>query len=328
MSLLLITGVNGFIGSHVAERLLKSGHRVRGLVRTTSDLAFIRRLDVELRTGDVTDRDSLARAADGVEVIVHAAGLSSDWGPYERFFRVNVEGTRCVAETARSAGVRRLVHISTTALHGFSGFRDADETCPMPETGFPYCETKKIAERWLIAAMPPARPEITVIRPGNVFGPRDRTFIGKYLDALRDGKIAYVDGGKAWTCPTYVENLAEAIRLACFDPAAAGEAFIITDGLAIDWRTFTEKLADELGVPGPGRSVPFRLAYSAAAAMESAYRLFGSATPPLLTRYRISNGGRDYHFSTEKAKRVLRYEPPVGLDEAVRRTVSWYRQGT
>jgi len=326
VSLLLITGVNGFIGSHVAVRLLACGHRVRGLVRSTSDLRFIRRLDVDLRPGDVTDRDSLARAADGVDVVVHVAGLASDWGPYERFHRVNVLGTRCVAETAHTAGVRRLVHISTTALHGFSGFRDADETYPMPETGFPYCETKKVAERWLSGYMRSTPMEITVIRPGNVYGPRDHTFVGKYLDALRDGRIAYVDGGTHWTCPTYVENLAEAIRLACFDPAAAGEAFIVTDGLAIDWRTFTEKLAGELGVPGPGRSVPYWMAYTAAAAMEAAWRLVGSAAPPLLTRYRISNGGRDYHFSTEKARRVLRYEPPVGLDEAVRRTVNWYRQ--
>lgn len=322
----MITGVNGFIGSHVAENLLKSGHRVRGLVRSTSDLGSIRHLDIDLRYGDVTDRDSLARATDGVDVVVHVAGLAADWGPYERFYGVNVLGTRCVAETAHSAGVRRLVHVSTTALHGFTGFRDADESSPMPETGFPYCETKRIAERWLSGFMRSTPMEITVIRPGNVFGPRDHTFIRKYLDALRDGKIAYVDGGRHWTCPTYVENLAEAIRTACFEPGAAGEAFIITDGLAIDWRTFTGMLAAEMGVPAPGRSVPYWLAYSAAAAMETAYRLFGSASPPLLTRYRISNGGRDYHFSTGKAKRVLRYEPLVGLDEAVRRTVNWYRR--
>jgi nucleoside-diphosphate-sugar epimerase len=328
VSLLLITGANGFIGSHVAERLLESGHRVRGLVRSTSDLGFIRQLDIDLRSGDVTDRESLARAADGVDIVVHVAGLASDWGPYERFYRVNVLGTRCVAETAHSVGVRRLVHISTTALHGFSGFRNADETFPMPETGFPYCETKRIAERWLSDYMRSTPMEISVIRPGNVFGPRDHTFVGKYLDALRDGKIAYLDGGCHWTCPTYVENLAEAIRLACFAPGAAGEAFIITDGLAIDWKTFTGILAAELGVPVPRRSVPYWLAYPAAAAMEAAYRMLRSPNPPLLTRYRVSNGGRDYHFSTEKARRLLRYVPLVGLDEAVRRTVSWYRRGS
>ena len=315
MSVVLVTGVNGFVGSHVAERLLASGHRVRGLVRSSSDLAFLRHLDLELRAGDITDRKSVEGAADGVEIVVHVAGLASDWGPYERFHRVNVEGTRTVAEAANEAGVRRLVHISTTAVHGFPGFRNADESYPMPETGFPYCETKRIAEAWLAGYMRSTPMEITIIRPGNVFGPRDHTFVGQYLDALGDGKIAYIDRGRHRTCPTYVENLADGIRLACFEPAANGEAFLVRDGLDIDWRTFTEKLADELGVGRPKFSVPYPLAYPAAAAMEAAWRLFRNPLPPLLTRYRISNGGRDYHFSIAKARRGVGYEAVVGLEE-------------
>lgn len=295
-------------------------------MRRTSDRKFLANLEVDLHAGDITERDSIVRAAEGVDVVVHVAGLASDWGPYDRFFSVNVTGTRNVAEAAQAAGVRRFVHISTTAIHGFAGFRDADETFPTPRTVFPYCETKRIAEEWLFDYSRSTPMEITAIRPGNVFGPRDHTFIGKYLDALKDGKIAYIDGGKRWTCPTYVGNLVDGILLACFEPAASGTVFIITDGLPIDWRTFTGKLADELGVESPKRSVPYWLAYGSAFVMETAYGLLRREKPPLLTRYRISNGGRDYHFSVGKARKVLGYEPRVGLDEAVRRTVMWYRR--
>lgn len=325
MSLLLITGAAGFIGSHVAAMAKTAGHRVRGLVRRSTGQTSLLDAGIELRVGDITDRESVARAAEGADIVVHVAGLVSDWGPYERFFSVNVTGTRNVAEASHAAGVRRLVHISTTAIHGFTGFRDADETHPTPRTVFPYCETKRMAEEWLFGYRPSPPMEITAIRPGNVFGPGDRLFTGKYLDALESGKIAYIDGGSHWTCPTYVENLADGILRACFEPAVAGEAFLITDGLAIDWRTFTGMLARGLGVPEPARSVPYRLAYPAAALMEAAWRLFRRPTPPLLTRYRISNGGRDYHFSIAKAKRVLRYTPAVGIDEAIRRTIAWYR---
>jgi nucleoside-diphosphate-sugar epimerase len=192
----------------------------------------------------------------------------------------------------------------------------------MPETPFAYCESKKQAEREVFAS----GLEVTAIRPGNVFGPRDHTFIDKYAQALEQGKGGYVGGGRSWTCPAYVENLADAIALACFEPGAAGEAFLVTDGLDIDWRTFTEKLADELGVKRPGLSIPFWLAYPLAAVMEGAYRVVGAANSPLLTRYRVCNGGRDYHFSIAKARRVLKYEPKVGLEEALRRTVRWYRE--
>jgi nucleoside-diphosphate-sugar epimerase len=328
MSTILVTGANGFIGSHLAARLAADGHRVRGLVRKTSDLAFLDGLSLDLRTGDVTDRDSLRPALEGVEVVVHAAGAVSDWGPWEVFRSVNVDGTRNVAEAARDAGVRRLVHIGTAAVHGFEGFRNRDETAPLVRSPFPYCETKREAEEWLLAFARTAPLEAAVIRPGNVFGPRDHTFAEKYLDALAAGKAGYVGGGHRWTCPAYVENLVDGIVLACFEPAARGEAFLITDGLEIDWRTFTEALAAELGVEAPRLSLPFPLAYAAAWVLEAVWRALRRRHPPLLTRYRICNGGRDYHFSIAKAGRLLRYAPRVGFAESVRRTVAWYRQKT
>jgi len=319
---ILVTGANGFIGSHVVERLLRDGGKVRGLVRASSDLTFLEGVDVELARGDITDRASLNEPMRGVEIVVHVAGFVSDWDPRGECLSVNVHGTRNVIEAARAAGVRRLVHISTAALHGFPGARNQDESAPMPETSFAYCESKKQAEREIFAS----GLEATAIRPGNVFGPRDHTFIDKYAQALEQGKGGYIGGGRSWTCPAYVENLADAIVLACFEAAAAGEAFLVTDGLDIDWRTFTEKLADELGVKRPRLSVPFWLGYPVAAVMEGAYKVAGAANSPLLTRYRVCNGGRDYHFSIANARRVLKYEPKVGLEEALHRTVRWYRE--
>ena len=322
----LITGINGFIGSHVAEKLLSTGYQVRGLVRPTSDLSLISDLDLQLFTGDVTDSASLTKPMAGVDTVVHVAGLASDWGPYRRFYEVNVTGTRNTAAAAAGAGVRRFVHIGTTAVHGFPGFRDLTESSPMARTPFPYCETKKIAERWLFDFSTSVPMEVTSIRPGNVFGPRDHTFIDKYLDAMITGKAGYIDGGRSWTCPTYVENLAEGILAACTVPQASGEAFFITDGLDITWRKFTESLASELDIRPPRLSIPFPLAYAAGAAWEGAYRFLGISTPPLLTRYRASNGGRDYHFSIDKARRLLGYSPAVGFHEAVAKTVAWYRR--
>ncbi|HEX8783988.1 MAG TPA: NAD-dependent epimerase/dehydratase family protein, partial [Steroidobacteraceae bacterium] len=231
--MILVTGANGFIGSHVVERLLRDGRKVRGLVRASSDLTFLKGVDVELVRGDIVDRASLDDPMRGVEDAVHAAGFVSDWGSRDVCLSVNVHGTRNVIEAARAAGVRRLVHISTAALHGFPGARNQDESTPMPETSFAYCESKKQAEREVFAS----GLEATAIRPGNVFGPRDHTFIEKYAHALEQGRGGYIGGGRSWTCPAYVENLADAIALACFEPAAAGEAFLATDGLDIDWRT-------------------------------------------------------------------------------------------
>jgi nucleoside-diphosphate-sugar epimerase len=323
MDLYLITGVNGFIGSHVARRILREGHRVRGLVRTTSRLNLLEGLDIELVYGDISRPETLEKAAQGVDRVIHLAGRVSDWGPYEDFYKVNFQGTRDMALAAEKAGVKRLVHISTAVLHGF-GCRDIDESFPMSEKLIHYGQTKKMAEKWLFEFARTAKMEIAVIRPGNVYGPNDHVFIDKYLEVLYKGRMAYVNKGRALTCPVFIDNLVEGIRLACYSEQAAGEAFIITDGLEITWREFTEKLAEALRVKKPRLSVPFGLAYFLALIFEGIFKLSRRKNGPSITRYRVSNGGRDYHFSIAKARKFLNYHPVIDLDQAVKRTVDWY----
>lgn len=325
MSQFLITGVNGFIGSHVAEGLLAMGHHVKGLVRKTSDLKLIRGMDIELLEGDITEPVLLNLFFRDIDIVIHIAGLASDWGPYSQFYKINVEGTMNVAKAAQENGVKRFVHISSAAIHGFQNLRYMNEETSIPDSIFPYCQSKKEAEEWLFKFSESIDMELVVLRPGNVFGPRDHTFIEKYLEAMQTGKMVFIDSGKHWTCPTYIGNLSAGVIKACFEAKAAGQVFILTDGLEIDWKTFTHKFADTLGIKCPKLSVPFALAYILAFKMEIIYKLLKIKTAPLLTRYRISNGGRDYHFSIDKAKAVLRYEPKISFDEAVEQTMDWYK---
>lgn len=324
MKTILITGVNGFIGSHLARRFISLGHRVKGIVRPTSELSLIDGLELELFFGDITLPQSLRDPTRGSDIVVHVAALASDWGPYRRFYQVNVEGTRNTAGAALQEGVNRFVYIGTTAVHGFGGFADLEESAAMARTPFHYCETKKIAEQWLFNRV--RGMEVTSVRPGNVYGPDDHTFIDKYIDALIRGRLAYVDGGRRFTAPTYIQNLVDGTVAACLEPKAAGEAFFITDGLDITWRAFTERFADELGVRPPKLSVPYPAAYTLGYLAEKLYRVAGSSSPPAITRYRACNAGRDYHFSIEKAGRLLGYSPAVDFDASVARTVHWYRE--
>ncbi|MBN2424300.1 MAG: NAD-dependent epimerase/dehydratase family protein [Calditrichaceae bacterium] len=321
----LITGINGFIGSHVAERLLKEGHTVRGLVRKTSDLSFLEGMTIDYYYGDITQPDTLSAALKNVDTVIHVAGLASDWGSYKTFHKINVQGTINLAKEADIQKVKRFVHISTTAFYGFGRNHAVKESDDYKPTIFPYSETKREAEKWLFEYSKKTSMKITAIRPGNVFGPRDHTFMEKYLEAMEQGKMAYIDGGASKTCPSYIENVLDGILLACFSGKADGEAFFITDGLDIDWKTFTDAFADELGIKRPKLSFPFYPVYFLAWVMELIYKILGIKTAPLLTRYRISNGGRDYYLSIEKAKRILGYTPKVDFNEAVKRTVQWYK---
>lgn len=320
----LVTGISGFIGSHVARTILKEGNRVRGLIRRTSRLDLIADLDVELVYGDITRPGTLKDAVRGVEKVIHVAGLASDWGPFNDFYNINFLGTRNLALAASEEGIKRFVHIGTTAIFGF-GFSSIDESYPMAEKLNAYGQTKKMAELWLLEFSRSTAMEITIIRPGNVFGPDDFTFMDKYLKALKSGRIAYVNKGRALTCPTFIENLVHGIWLASNAKEAVGEAFFITDGLDITWKEFTGKLADALHVKQPRFSIPFWLAYFMASIMEGVFKLLHKKNAPLITRYRVTNAGLNYHFSIEKARRLLKFVPSVDLDQAVRKTVDWYR---
>ncbi|HLG34589.1 MAG TPA: NAD-dependent epimerase/dehydratase family protein, partial [Bacteroidia bacterium] len=200
-----------------------------------------------------------------------------------------------------------------------------NENSPVVLSVFPYSKSKWMAEKWLMDFSSQSGIEAVAIRPGNVFGTRDHTFIEKYLDVIVKGRAGFINQGKHKTCPTYVENLSQAVSLACFHPEARGESFIITDGLEITWRTFTEMLAEAAGAPKPRLSIPFHTGYSLAYLLEMIYKTAGSSSAPLFTRYRMSNGGRDYFFSIAKAKNILGYTPKINLEEAISRTVNWYK---
>jgi nucleoside-diphosphate-sugar epimerase len=321
-----VTGANGFVGSNLVRRLLRDGHEVRALVRPSSDLAFLEGVPARLVRGDLSDEGALRAGARGADVFFHVAGLSSDWAPWSDFVRANLAGARNAADAAREESVPRFVHVSSATVHGFSGYRYRTEEDPVPPSPFPYVETKRRGERVVREILAPTGTACTVLRPGNVFGPRDRVTMRPMLSALEAGVMGVLGGGRRWTCPVYVENLVDAMLLAATVPAAAGRVYLVTDGLPVTWREFVDALARALDLPPPRLSLPVPFARAVARLCEGLWRAAGvRRIAPPLTLYRVANGGTDYHFSIARARAELGFEPRVGLDEACRRTVAWFR---
>ncbi len=321
----LVTGANGFIGSNVVKRLLNEGAEVNVLVRKSSDLKFLENLKVTYFYGDITDYATIEPAIKGVDKVFHVAGLAADWGPYERFEKINFKGTINVAKAAVAAQVKRFIQISTVAFHGF-GKTNVTEDDPPANNLIPYAETKLMAEQWLWEYAKVVKMEITAVRPGNVFGINDRTFISKYIDAMLSGKFAEVNHGRSKTCPVYIENLVDIIMLVSKEKKAVGNAYLATDGLDITWHEFNSLLAEKLNIKLKNSSVPYGLAMAVAKIYYGAHTLLNLKSEPFLTPYRINNGGRDYHFSIQRLKNHFNYTPKVDISEALLRTVNWYRR--
>ena len=325
MQNILVTGANGFIGSNLVKRLISEGNKVRSLVRKTSDLSFLNGLNTEIIYGDINDIESLKAAMKDIDLIFHVAGLAADWGPYILFDKVNFQGTKNVAKTASQAGVKKMVYISTVAFHGFGKINMTEES-PVAKNLIPYAETKYKAEQWLWQFQNHTDMKITAIRPGNVYGVNDRTFMLKYLEVMQTGKFMEVNKGRSKTCPVFIDNLIDIITLVSREEKANGEPFIATDGLDINWHTFNTKLGDALGVKLPKMSIPYSVAYPIAKIYYGVHKTLGLKSEPFLTPYRINNGGKDYHFSINKLEQFFDYQPQTGLDEAIEKTVAWYKK--
>jgi len=322
----LVSGANGFIGSNLCRHLIARGDEVIGLVRPTGDRRFLSGLaGLHIVEGDMTGRAALDAAMAGVAVVYHVAGYSSDWGPWKAFRAGNIDGLRNVIEVARKAGVRRVVHVSSVSVYGFPGGVDmTEETHFMARPRDRYITTKAEGER-LALSYNGQGIEVTAIRPGGVYGPFDRTTTARLAPALLSGQFGHVDGGRHLMAPCYVDNLTAMMRLAGDNAAAPGEAFNAVDEGRVTWRQFIEWMCADLGCRVPRLSVPHAVVWPVAALMEGFGKAARMKESPLINTYRIRAVMKDSHYSTEKARRLLGWQPTVATREGVSRTIAWYR---
>lgn len=319
---ILVTGANGFIGSHLLRELAAGGGEVCGMVRETSDLSRLEGVDCGLRRCCL--EGPLEEVVAGFDAVVHTAARSRDWGTEADFYRDNVAGTVNLARACAAAGVGRLVHLSSTVVYGFTGRRQTPEDAPLAPFNHPYCRSKARAESELLAFR--GRIHLAILRPSNVYGPGDTSFTYPLLKTLERGMPGFPAGGRRLTSPCAVENLAAAVERALAADFPSGEAFNVSDGADLPWRDFLALAARLLGVRPPRLPIPVLPLRLAAALLDKVYRLRRSPVPPPITPYRIAQAARDYSFSVEKAKRILGYTPPVVTAEALRGAVEWFRE--
>ncbi len=326
----LVTGATGLLGSHIVEQLRKRGQPVRVLVRPGADRTWLSTQGVEFVEGHITQPACLARACQGVAVVFHSAAKVGDWGPWEEFQRVTVEGTRNVLQAAIAAGVRRFVHISSISAYGYHT-KDGviDESF---ELGYKlyrwayYSKSKVAAEQIVWDAHRAGRIEVVVIRPAWLYGPRDRTTIARLYQMVQTGRARILGRGDNRLNVVYAGNVAEAAVVAAELPEAAGQAFNCSNDGEITQQQYFDLLARTIGAPPVRRHVPYKLAYLAGFMLECLGHAFRWKDPPLITRYAVWLMGRRSYFSSEKARRVLGWKATVPYELGVPLTVKWYQE--
>jgi 2-alkyl-3-oxoalkanoate reductase len=325
-STIFITGATGLVGGHTAEEAVRRGHRVRALVRPTSDTRWLDEWGVERIVGDLEDPQALRTGVEGADWVFNCAAKVGDWGDLKDFRRLNVEALRLLLDAACDARVGRFVHVSSLGVYEGRDHHGTDETVPPAANSLDaYTRSKTEAEALVQDYRRQRGLPAAIVRPGFIYGERDRTVIPKLLFNLRRGTFAYFGSGDQVLNCIYVKNLVHGIFLAADNPAAVGEVFNLTDGQLVTKRQFVGRVAELAGLKPPTRHIPLGLARFLANLVEGVAKLRGAKNPPLINKARYKFLGLNLDYSIEKARRVLGYEPPFTFEQGIERAMNEHR---
>ena len=319
----LITGATGFIGSYIAERLLKDGEEVIALVRKTSNTAFLNKIGVKFAYGDINDPDSVRMAMKGIEVVYHSAALADEWISPKEAHRVNVEGTKILLDAARDEKVKRFVFISSLAVLGMRDHHGTGADAPYHKSGDSYIDTKIDSERLVMEYYKTYKLPVTVVRPGFVFGPRDNKLIPRLSERLKAKQFMFVGSGRNKINAVYIENLADAIVLAAKNEKGIGQAYNVTNDSNMTLEDLIYKITDIWKFEKPKKHIPKFLAYLACSVLTALARLTKQKKPPYITKTRIKFLSLNLDFDISKTKKDLGYVPRISIEEGLRRTRDW-----
>ena len=349
---ILVTGGTGFIGSRLAERLALEEHAsVRVLVHDWCKAVWVSRADVELVQGDVRNPASLAQAMRDCEIVFHCVGVG---GPRDFCMAVNVDGTRNILECAYAEGVKRVVYLSSIAVHGPALPENADEQDGFRPIGMAYGDSKIMAEEAVWRFFREQKLPVVVLRPTFVWGPRSPFFTIEPVTKMKFGQWFLVDGGQGTCHAVYIDNLVDAILLAGCKDEAVGQAFFITDGQPCTWAEFFGYYARMLGIDTlptvSSNSLTVRAMRVLVQLMDSLLaklshtptqqpgrtlvrgtrfgirlvrRLFDRHVP--FDSWDMAKYARRGGLNTTKAHALLGYKPRISLEEGMRETEIWLR---
>lgn len=318
---ILLTGASGFVGSHLARRLVGRGDTVTCVLRAGSDAAPLDGLALRLERCGLEDPAALRRIVAGHDTVLHVAGAVKAAG-YDGFLRANADATSTLAEACLAAdpAPRRLVLMSSLAVCGPAGagarITEAQPPCPVTD----YARSKLEGERRALAVAD--RMEMIVVRPSPVYGPRDRELLPLFRAAARGFLPAFAGPAQRLNL-AHVDDIVEGTLRAADRPLASGRVFLLGGPADASMAEIRDLFAKVLQRPVRLLPVPRVLLDLAAFVSETVSRWRGA--PALFSRQKVPELVGDWPVDGTLAGRELGYEPRVGLDEGFAATFRWYR---
>jgi len=330
MSLALVTGATGLVGSHIVERLLSDGWDVRALARDPERARWELHPSVKIVHGDILDSRGFTRAAEGAKAIFHTAANIIVSGGWDAYRVTNIDGTRNAIAAAEQSRAR-LLQLSSVAVYGPSAryaaaergekTHEGVELPPLRESAY-YARSKRDSEALVMTAHREGRIWATAVRPDVIYGKRDRQFVPRMAMLIRRGVVPLLHGGRSTMAIVHAANVADGAVRAVTTDVAGGKAYNLANDFDVTVRQFFE-LAGE-GLNRPPRFLPMPL-WAARGALRGAKWISRAVTAGrfnLVSTSTLDFISRDNPFTSDRARRELGWMPAVqpenGIPEAFR----------
>ena len=312
-----VTGGSGFLGKNLIKMLKDRGDDVRALAISEKDAAICEEAGAETIIGNLDQSEVLKKGLQGCDVVIHSAAIMKLMADYETLYHVNVEGTRNLIEAAKSAGIKRFIHIAAVAaLSGGKPVKNADETWEIPKKPVgAYAKTKAIGEKIALSYHSSAF-EVLVIRPPCIWGLGDQAMLPGLTEVAAKGKFLWVAGGDYLFAVCHVRNVCEGILLA-IEKGRGGEVYFLTDGPRTNFREFFDALIRTQGVDPGEKTIPRWMASILAPIVEFIWRSLRLKNAAPFSREAMALLFSPLWVNDNKARRELGYKGHVSREEGL-----------
>ncbi len=321
----LVTGSTGFVGGHLARRLVDLGADVRLLIRDPETKPFATEMKAKgaiIIPGDLRDLESVTTAVTGTKFVFHIGAIFREAKFADSvYFDINVGGTKNILEAAMSAGTGRVIHCSTNGVHGGHSSTPISENAPFKPSDV-YQESKVEAENVVMHAYRSGRVDVSIIRPAMIWGDGDLRF-KKLFRGVARRRLPIIGDGNSWTHWIWVGDLVQSFLLAAITPAASGQPYLIAGRRPVPLHEVYETIADLAGVSVLPFKVPVKPIQLLGDLVESICRPL-SIEPPIHRR-RADFFIKHRIFDISKAQTELGFQPAADFTDECARLFRWYK---
>ena len=326
-SKILITGITGLIGKHVAQKVLTENQfGIRGHCFSAKDISFFEQNNIEIFRADICSKEQLVGICDGCDIVVHSAARVIDFGTKAQFYEAHVDATKYILEEALKSGVKHFIYISSFGPATYIPRKNGvlpNEQIPLVKSGVHYDDAKIVAEEMVKSFSQKHGFNYTIIRPAAVIGP-ESVWVREPLVRIKKSAmgVALIDNGKWDACLVDAANLADGIYRTITMPIALNQTYFLMDDWGITWKQY---LTDLLALAGkvPTLSLPKSMVLPLAKLLEKIMLPLGKKPP--FSPKSIMATGSDRRVDTTKARKELGWKSQISYKESFEKIEKWVK---